>query len=603
MIKMKCRMLFCCLFGLCAAVQAMPTQTEVKKVESLVIDLMKDDQEALRSGRKTRAEVAASAIGLADQADSEAAKLLLLKGAFNLYVRAGDFDKAVETLQLVQRTIPDIPAVNLANIIETALRSVSRKNGGQLYQLLADAKARARYQGELKSLQVAAKKKNAKPETHLALAEHYAFLGGWQKALDEFALADGDVARIAKGEKDGSVALPKVADFWWDYPEGKDDGLEKCFRRHAAELYGMALGTGEISGLAKIQAERRVKDAEAYGEDIFASANGMVSPKGARPVKFNLAKGVDLDLILCPPGTFRMGKPGDNDPHSITYEHEVTLTYPFQMAKYPLTVGQWEAVMGPYPWGDWEEDKMSRALGPDAKVRLNQKRKEIDRYLAALNAKFASRLPKGCKFRLPTEAEWLYAFTSGGQEIGDPFYDHPYISGDKFDRNKVDDYGCSLGEVCVMLEKKGFSHKRIGELILQNYKKHDPWNVNKFQKLLEKPEFVPSEWRDLSHVCFCVPVMKRNFNKWGFCDYYNAGRVELALDRWTFQNADKGVKVAESYSAKETDPWHCSSGLAGSAFCIRNYWTGYGKVLCRNIERESLVHLRLVLGPELKPIK
>ena len=81
------------------AVFAMPTPEQTKKVESLVVDLMRDDQAALKSGKKTRVEVAESAMSLADQAESEAAKLLLMKGAFNLYVRAGEFDRAIETLQ------------------------------------------------------------------------------------------------------------------------------------------------------------------------------------------------------------------------------------------------------------------------------------------------------------------------------------------------------------------------------------------------------------------------------------------------------------------------------------------------------------------------
>ena len=136
----------------------MPTPEQTKKVESLVVDLMRDDQAALKSGKKTRVEVAESAMSLADQAESEAAKLLLMKGAFNLYVRAGEFDRAIETLQSLQTAIPDIPPANMASIIESSLRSVPRKNGGQLYRLLDETKTLIRYTNEAASLEKSVKK-------------------------------------------------------------------------------------------------------------------------------------------------------------------------------------------------------------------------------------------------------------------------------------------------------------------------------------------------------------------------------------------------------------------------------------------------------------
>ncbi len=45
-----------------AMVNAMPTLEQTKKVEPLVMDLMREDQNALKSGKKTRAEVAQSAM-------------------------------------------------------------------------------------------------------------------------------------------------------------------------------------------------------------------------------------------------------------------------------------------------------------------------------------------------------------------------------------------------------------------------------------------------------------------------------------------------------------------------------------------------------------
>ena len=140
---MKCtKIILSGLMAFAATANAMPTQEETKKVEPLVMDLMRADQDALKSGKKTRAEVAESAMKLADKAESEAAKLLLMKGAFSLYVRAGEFDKAIETLQTMQTAIPDMPPQSVKNIINTALRETpNNKEAARLYKLLGETKA------------------------------------------------------------------------------------------------------------------------------------------------------------------------------------------------------------------------------------------------------------------------------------------------------------------------------------------------------------------------------------------------------------------------------------------------------------------------------
>ncbi len=261
------------LVALAATANAMPTPEETKKVEPLVMDLMRADQAALKSGKKTRVEVAQSAMELADKAESEAAKLLLMKGAFNFYVRAGEFDKAIETLQALQTAIPDMPPVSMVNIIEASLRVVSRKNGGQLYQLLGEMKTRMRYADELKTLENSVKNNSADRALRLKLAEHYAYLGNWDSALENFAAVDGKIGEIAKAERNGEGANKKVADFWWDYPKnyakGKADEIEKCFRARAAKLYEDAIAAGDIKGLNQVQAERRIEESKGSGAYVL----------------------------------------------------------------------------------------------------------------------------------------------------------------------------------------------------------------------------------------------------------------------------------------------------------------------------------------------
>ena len=76
------------LVAFAATVNAMPTPEQTKKIEPLVMDLMREDQAALKSGKKTRAEVAESAMELADKADSEAEKTVVSPISLALAVSA-----------------------------------------------------------------------------------------------------------------------------------------------------------------------------------------------------------------------------------------------------------------------------------------------------------------------------------------------------------------------------------------------------------------------------------------------------------------------------------------------------------------------------------
>ena len=128
----------------CAAFQltAMPTEMETRRAELVVRKLLGFEKAELEVGRKTRSEVAAVAMKLSGEADTEAAKLLLMKGAFVLYVQDGNLEKAAETMKTLKATIPDLPSQSVKNMIEAALLGVPKKeDGARLYKLLDEEKA------------------------------------------------------------------------------------------------------------------------------------------------------------------------------------------------------------------------------------------------------------------------------------------------------------------------------------------------------------------------------------------------------------------------------------------------------------------------------
>ena len=127
----------------CAAIQltGMPTEEEARRAEPVVKKLLASEREALKSGRKTRSEVADKAMELVGEVDTDAAKLLLMKGAFVLYVHDGNLEKAVETMNALEATISDMPPQSVTNMIAMALLGVSKKSdGARLYKLLGESK-------------------------------------------------------------------------------------------------------------------------------------------------------------------------------------------------------------------------------------------------------------------------------------------------------------------------------------------------------------------------------------------------------------------------------------------------------------------------------
>ena len=140
---MNTRMI-CAMAVACAAIQltAMPTEEETRRAEPVVKGMLASEHSALKSGKKTRSEVAEAAMKLANDVNADAMKLLLMKGAFVLYVQDGNLKKAGETLDALETAIPDIPQQYVTNMIDAALLGASQKeDGARLYKLLAESKA------------------------------------------------------------------------------------------------------------------------------------------------------------------------------------------------------------------------------------------------------------------------------------------------------------------------------------------------------------------------------------------------------------------------------------------------------------------------------
>ena len=115
--------------------------------------------------------------------------------------------------------------------------------------------------------------------------------------------------------------------------------------------------------------------------------------------KEDLGKGIKLEMVLIPAGTFLMGSPttevGRKNDET---QHEVSLTKPFYMGKYEVTQEQWKEVMGNNPSLSVKGSKL-----PVTDVSWD----DCQEFIKKLNAKTNG------SYRLPSEAEWEYACRAG----------------------------------------------------------------------------------------------------------------------------------------------------------------------------------------------
>jgi formylglycine-generating enzyme required for sulfatase activity/predicted Ser/Thr protein kinase len=109
------------------------------------------------------------------------------------------------------------------------------------------------------------------------------------------------------------------------------------------------------------------------------------------------------EMVYVEGGTFTMGSPKSEEDHRMEeIPHQVILSS-FHIGKYPVTQGQWKAVMGSNP---------SEFKKGDNYPVENVSWYYVQVFLQKLNA------ATGKQYRLPTEAEWEYAARGGNQSKG-----------------------------------------------------------------------------------------------------------------------------------------------------------------------------------------
>lgn len=163
-------------------------------------------------------------------------------------------------------------------------------------------------------------------------------------------------------------------------------------------------------------------------ETVTVNDRGKITHRQSFRVEYqsvDLGKGTTLEIVKIPKGNFTMGSPPqdlDRTDHKGP-QHDVTIPA-FYLGKYPITQGQWEAIMGSNPSNFKGANRPVECVSWNDAVKFCQK----------LSQK------RGGEYRLPSEAEWEYACRAGTTT---PFYFGRRITTDlaNFDGSETTDVG------------------------------------------------------------------------------------------------------------------------------------------------------------------
>lgn len=225
--------------------------------------------------------------------------------------------------------------------------------------------------------------------TYLALGSH----PEWKKLAAESLEVKSPADKIA------------LADRWAATAKDRSDGGNQIARF----LYKEALADKSLVGIPRATVEEKLKRLTNSSSAVSrASPFDRLAPQSGRLYEVN---GLNLKMIWCPPGTFKMGSPkgasgrGDDED-----EVEVTLSSGFWLGQTEVTQTQWKKMMGTTPWK--VKKYVQEGANYPATFVHRQDVFEFNDRLTKIE-RDAKRLPQTWMYALPTEAQWEYACRAG----------------------------------------------------------------------------------------------------------------------------------------------------------------------------------------------
>ena len=274
-----------------------------------------------------------------------------------------------------------------------------------------------------------------------------------------------------------------------------------------------------------------------------------IPPKLSRPreIDFKLSDGATMTFCAVPKGKFTMSNVSGQEAKS----HKVELSYAFWMSKYCVTAEQRRE------YGRYDCEGACRALEkafPKDPVYCAFNRREWEGYCRFLTERYREQIPDGYVFRLPTEAEYEWAFV-----------------GDEKRETRTVPSGRNSGDKKVM-ERFAKRLKKDGLALARN---------------MDGRGFVQSENLCLGGIA--------DPNVWGVYDLWMDGWTQWTEDLYDFDSFGSSSGSPERnvvYREREKDPFHWD-GRAAKGGLLRG--SRSGRALC-GFDYMSRAHI--VLAPD-----
>ena len=235
---------------------AMPTKQEIADARRLVSELMSPAIADYNEKKMSAGDVAKTSVDFAASAKSEAVRYLFLRGAVGYYVKAGDYGKAADTVELLKAKVNGVPPADIADVISGALGRENARKAPRLQSQLLLAQAQVKASKDVSKLAAHLRKVNT-DSVRRQYAEALVLSLDWKTGLAEFAKVSGNVGRLAKVDTDGTGDSVELGNFWWDYKTSYE-GAECLFRERAALFYRKAITEGKVDGLKRTLVEQRL---------------------------------------------------------------------------------------------------------------------------------------------------------------------------------------------------------------------------------------------------------------------------------------------------------------------------------------------------------
>lgn len=264
--------------------------------------------------------------------------------------------------------------------------------------------------------------RDQRPDSAAAMrAELHAVRGTEQSAPPPAAVLAAVAPTIAGAPRSADVAslvaaqASRVSARAWSRPWVATVGVVGMVAALGVVLAAPGRGPRALTPAAPVDGgpSAAVADPVPPAERTFAfevatlAADGTVAreQREARSYQEDLGRGVAIEMVAIPAGTFQMGNDGDEYPDE-TPRHPVTIA-PFYLSRYEVTQAQWRAVATGLP-------RVSRPLDPDPSGFKGDDR-PVEQVSWEDAMEFCERLSRktGHAYHLPSESEWEYAARAG----------------------------------------------------------------------------------------------------------------------------------------------------------------------------------------------